>query len=1253
MFIQQIEIDNFKSFVGKTSIPFKRGFTTVSGPNGSGKSNIVDSVLFCLGLSSSRTMRAEKLTDLINNQSAKRREASVEITFNKGKQDLPDSVLQSALSEDDAQRQHSLELLKTLDGSEWVRVARRIKETPSGTTSTYYLNSKPSTLTEIHEFLALFNVSPGCYNVMMQGDVSSIVNMSAVERRKIIDELAGVADFDRKIEAALREMTTTSETIERNHILLSEIDGRLEQLSGEREKALAYQGLKEAQVKLASSVGIVKLKGLNAQLSASQRNLEKAKTQRQSAKETFAKLGDVIATTTLELKQVNETIKKQGEDKLLALAQQMEALKAQVGRRQDAIVGLHQRQEETRAELARFDQDFLKLSDWMANNQSEIDLLKQQEAELKERVTDEKKAVDQHQEALNLLESADSQAHVQRQALRLKLEAAQDQLATLQRESLALKAQQERATESQASKQQQLNSLSYKQEQLQARYTQLSTDFEKLEEQKNRLEAACGQLSGDRQRLQSAFQRTQEQLYKAKQAVASTEAKKMAYEEMSFSRPVEAVLSLGLSGVHGTIAQLATVDADYHTALEMALGGRVQNIVVEDDSIAQAGIRHLQQNRLGRATFLPLNKIKAMVTPRGAAPNYAGVIDYAVNLVSFSTEYATIFAFALGDTLVVESVDAARPLLNKFRMVTLDGSILEKTGAMTGGANQAFRGGNKTVFGGGATTAGSMQDVELSNLRSEVAQLEADKTKIEQHLSRIEVDWGKQSAELATVEQQHQRYLAQLEVLEKQLHEQEQEIAQAQTAPAASAQTLDAKALSAKLATIGKQEQGVEQTIATLKDQMALLEGQASSSQYQESLALLQEAKFQFETYEADFRHIQHTLKQKETELEIRQTSSQEKKDAYATKTTQIAVWDKEIALFYAEIEAVEHQLVGLNEELASMDDEIKEFQAERERLQALLIDHEKQRHNAERAVQEAEQQLIAIQAQIRELEPQIDQLHAQLQTIFEDLEARLADAAFPSLEALNQQIANVQKKMTALEPVNMLAITEFEQVSTRQQELATKLETLATEKEALGNKVHSYEELKRQYFMKAFDSVNKQFKEIYAELSDGHGQLILTNPTDPLAGGLSIEASPRGKKTQRIEAMSGGEKSLTSLAFVFSLQRTMPAPFYALDEVDQNLDGINVEKLAKMVQRESETAQFVVVSLRKPMIDNSDRTVGVTQKRNGVSKVTGIQLREDRPDEPSYLHPMELPMPVSIPKKPVVTPPTGVTEKVLVGRDS
>lgn len=1251
MFIQQIEIDNFKSFVGKTTIPFKKGFTTVSGPNGSGKSNIVDSVLFCLGLSSSRTMRAEKLTDLINNQSAKRREASVEITFNKGKTELPDAVLQAALSEDDAQRQHSLALLATLEASDAVKVARKIKETPSGTTSTYYLNGKPSTLTEIHEFLALFNVSPGCYNVMMQGDVASIVNMSAMERRKIIDELAGVADFDRKIEAALREMTTTTDTIERNHILLGEIQLRLEQLGGEREKALAYQALKEEQATLASSVEIVTLKGLMAQFDAGQRNLDRAKTQRVTAKETYVKLGQAIDTTTAELKHVNETIKKQGEDKLLALTQQMEALKAQVGRRQDGIVGLHQRQEETRAELERLEQDFLKLSDWMANNQSEIDLLTQQEAELKQLVAGERKAVEQHQTALNLLESADSQAHVQRQGLRQQLEHAQDTLAQLQREQLALNAQQAQASQANAVHQQQLQSLQYKQSQLQSRYTSLSAEFETLEEQKNTLEGVCQQLANDKQRLQTALQRTQEQGYKVKQTLASLEAKRLAYEEMSFSRPVEAILGLGLQGVHGTVAQLATVDTQYQLALEMALGGRVQNLVVEDDRVAQAGIRHLQQNRLGRATFLPLNKIKVMSSPKGAAPNVAGVVDYAINLVSFDSTYATVFKFALGDTLVVESVEAARPLLNQYRMVTLYGSILEKTGAMTGGAVQQNRGNNRTVFGGGSASVGSQQDVELSNIRAELVQLEAEKTKIDQHLARLEVEWQKHSTQLTTVTHQHQRYLAQLEVLEKQLNEQAQELESASNQPVEAGHTVALGIVQAQLAALLKQEQTVQTEIVTLQEQMALLEGQTSSTQYQELLALLQEAKFQFETYEADYRHVQNTLKQKETELEIRQSNLQEKQTAYETKTANIGIWDKEIALFYAEIEAIQQQIAVLTQELAGMDDELKAFQAERERLQSLLIDQEKQKHSTERSVQEAEQQLIAIQAQLRELEPNIAQLQAQLLTVFPDLEQRLVDTNFPTQEALTAKIAKLQQKMTALEPVNMLAISEFEQVSTRQAELATKLTTLETEKDALANKVHSYEALKRQYFMKAFESVNTQFKEIYAELSDGHGQLILTNPTDPLAGGLTIEASPRGKKTQRIEAMSGGEKSLTSLAFVFSLQRTMPAPFYALDEVDQNLDGLNVEKLAKMVQRESQTAQFVVVSLRKPMIDNSDRTVGVTQKRNGVSKVTGIQLREDRPeDEGHHAVAMHLPMPVSVPKKPTMVVEDVPSTNAIVG---
>jgi len=265
---------------------------------------------------------------------------------------------------------------------------------------------------------------------------------------------------------------------------------------------------------------------------------------------------------------------------------------------------------------------------------------------------------------------------------------------------------------------------------------------------------------------------------------------------------------------------------------------------------------------------------------------------------------------------------------------------------------------------------------------------------------------------------------------------------------------------------------------------------------------------------------------------------------------------------------------------------------------------------SVERALHEAEEGIILNQAHVRELTPQVDDLKDALLKIYPDLDEQLKEESLKGQDEVTQKIAKLQRKMADMEPVNMKAIDEFTTVTRRQDELNEKVQTLSSERQVLNSRIEGYEAMKRQYFMKAFDSVNQQFQSIYAELSDGYGQLILTSPDDPFQGGLTIEASPRGKKTQRIEAMSGGEKSLTSLAFVFALQRTMPAPFYALDEVDQNLDGINVEKLSNMVLRESKHAQFVVVSLRKPMIENSDRTVGVTQRKNGISKVTGIQLR-------------------------------------------
>jgi chromosome segregation protein len=289
MRIKEIEIDNFKSFQSKTLIPFLDGFTTISGPNGSGKSNIIDCMLFVLGLSSSRTLRAEKLTDLINN-STQKREASVRITF-----------------------------IDDENGGEEFTIKRRIKEGTNGYTSTYYLNDHVTTLTEIHNKLSAFNIYPGCYNVMMQGDVTGIINMGATERRKIIDELAGVGEFDRRIEQAEKEIETVQLRIENSRIILNEIDGRISQLGEERAQALKYQKLKEERQVFINQISLVKYADLRKSIRHIQESITDATKEKAQIEAMMSELEDKILQTKQLLDELNEKVKIKGEDEQIDL----------------------------------------------------------------------------------------------------------------------------------------------------------------------------------------------------------------------------------------------------------------------------------------------------------------------------------------------------------------------------------------------------------------------------------------------------------------------------------------------------------------------------------------------------------------------------------------------------------------------------------------------------------------------------------------------------------------------------------------------------------------------------------------------------------------------------------------------------------------------------------------------------------------------------------------------------------------------
>jgi len=1245
MHIHQITIDNFKSFAEKTVIPFEDGFTTISGPNGSGKSNIIDSILFCLGLSTSRTMRAEKLSDLINNLS-KRKEAIVTITFRKDKDDLIREAQQMALkleqansesdetssdgvekNNDGAEQDSTIEdaeplrsesealtNVKEMDvselGSEFVQISRRIRGNASGYTSTYYLNGKTTTLTEIHDYLGTFNVSPGTYNVMMQGDVAGIVNMSPMDRRKIIDEIAGVAEFDRKIEQAQRELEATGANIERNTILLTEIEGRLEQLGTERDHALKYQKLRDEKIRNEGMLLSAKYIDVKKAIAATHQNLADARKQKEESQGAIQKLVAEIAVTHAELLELSNQVKRKGEDQQIALKKQIEALKGHIARKEDAIRSIDEKTADNNRRIEQMKADIQRMQENANSIDAEIQAFNYQIKELQGLYNDEAKQAQKLEQQFDALTGSSGELSVKRSEIRKKLTTEEDALSLLNRRKLDTEAEIKRNQYEMDLRMRNNREGTEKLETLGTRHEALSREAKDLDLEKSAFEAQLKKLQMDYGQARIDLNQTNSKHQELHREYVQMEARQRAYEEVNFTRAVDAILRSGLEGVHGTVAQLGDVNQDYALAMEIALGGRIQNVVVDDDQVASEGIRLLQESRAGRATFLPLNKIQgARSLP--PLPNDPGVIDYAVNLIDHDYAYRDVFAYALGDTLIVEDSHAARKLLRKFRMVTLDGSLMEKSGAMTGGS-QPNRGKSGSSFGG------NQIEQELQTLQKRLDRAEADKEAHQKKLTSLELKMESVKAEYGTMLQRYSRVSAELDEVTRQLNE----VRQLQTdAVDISDLTEQVTALEAEIVKMESAMKTHQVAMSDLQTELNTIESQLPSDQIDELRERMKEVKFQMDYYDTQMRNVQTDVKSKEMEKNYQLVGIQDSKSRIeqAAQNSQDIAKEKVNAL--EEIELTQRQINELEAQTSELDEELKKLQGERDVVQARLIEQEKQKNIQERNVVQLDEQISAFSLRKRELEPMLQNLVSQLKAADIQPES-IEEDKLPSEEEVNNNIASLTRRMEKMEPVNMLAIEEYDRVGERRNELAEKIETLNQERETLNVKISSFHELKRVTFMKAYESVDNNFRDIFATLSDGQGQLMLTNPDSPFEGGLTIHAQPRGKKMLRIEGLSGGEKSLTSLAFVFAIQRYMPAPFYALDEVDQNLDGINAEKLANMVKRESHGAQFIVVSLRKPMIEYSERTIGVTQRQNGITKVTGIKHREAGEDLPEHTTP-------------------------------
>lgn len=1161
MYIKELEIDNFKSFANGMTIPFLKGFTTIGGPNGSGKSTIIDSILFALGLTSARNLRTEQLSDFISTHT-KKNEAYVKVIFE------PENSEEEAIS-----------------------VARKIKKSSQGYNSIYYMNDKVSTLTDIHTRLEKYQVTPNSYNVMMQSDVISMINCSNLERRKIIDEIAGVADFNRRIEKAQGELLTVEERVKNANLILGEIEGTIERLASEKETALKYQKLKYEKFQLESQITTVKYFEIKRNLELAHQNILEFNKKKKEEEENLRKLEESLIEIKKRYNEISESVKNNGEAEQIETQKQLEELKGQISRKNLAISSLEKTIhdnlktiENAKNGIENHKDKIQKINIQIEEKQKEIasveENIKIQETELQKIL----------EEVSGLNKNADKQIE-ERNNLKKELEKLKEDEWNIKSETIPLESE--------------LNVLKKELENAKKSLSEMNTFKVNYNDNKDKLKLQIEELTKESEDYKLAQENVIYNLDKNKNEISdimhdiqmlqkkiiTIETQKVAYEQTNLDKPIDYVVKSNIRGVHAPMFKLGKVEKEYSTALEVAMGGRMKNIIVDDEDVARVCIDYLKSAKAGVATFLPLNKLrKAPSSLR--IPKEKGVIDYAINLIDFDDRYIDAFYYALGDTLIVEDYDSAKRLIGKYRLVTLDGSLFDKSGAITGGDR-------KTT----GLKFSQNQDDELNKFKSKFNELQNQQKILEDTREELE---SKQE----TIRTNYNNIVtalkgAQLELnnLNKNSENNEVKIEECNKI---------IKGNEPKIQNIEKKLEQYEEKLVELNDKMLSLQDKITEIESKMTEGELKKLKEMTAAIEGKIKEYQNKIQKYNTEINESKRDIEFNKELMKTKEEQIQriLKDNELAAedktkFLDEIKEIEVKSQALEEKIKTLGEKLIELQKQRDLVQEELLGAETKKNKSVNEIEKITEQVESFKERRKILEPQLEEIRNEFKA--NEIDINTLSQTELSTEEITDKIQRLQKRMEDMEPVNMLAIQAYDEVKAKQEEKKEQIATLTKERENILEKMNGYEQVKKEAFIKTYDNINNNFKEIFARLSEGEGTLVLENPENPFEGGLTIEAQPRDKKKQRLSAMSGGEKSITALALVFAIQKYLPAPFYALDEVDASLDGINLNRLIDTIKEQSKNTQFIVVSHKKSMLESGDRTIGVTQKEHGKTCVSGI----------------------------------------------
>ena len=1173
MYLKSIEMQGFKSFADKTKVVFDRGVTAVVGPNGSGKSNITESLRWALGESSAKSLRGGKMPDVIFAGTENRNPlnfASVVVTLDNSSGFI-------------------------VNKNKEIKVERHIYRSGD---SEYLIDGQKVRLRDIHDLFMDTGLGRDSFSIISQGRVEAIFNSKPEERRAIFEEAAGVLKYKTRKKETESKLAQAQGNLDRLDDIIYELDNQVKPLEKQAQTAKKFLELDGQRKELYLDVLVAQLSVGKEKLSEKEAELESVKTELTS-----------YYKQRSELEQENQSLKEK-----------RHRLSVQLDREQAVLLDVTKLISDLERKIEVHKLESSQNESSRQEAQARLENLLTRREQLEEQIEQKQGLLEQLENSLSSLK--EDIAAVDREISYFSEDP--DQVLDYLREQYVALMQEEAEASNRLTKIQQdiANQISLsesKSEDLARLQTEKQTAQEELDKSRKSLEEADHELrqllgryqtkKSELDQVQATYQSEQGRLFDLLDQLKGKQARQSSLEAIlknhsNFYAGVKAVLqeAPSLGGIIGAVSEQLTFDTRYQTALEIALGGASQNVIVEDEATAKRAIAFLKEKRQGRATFLPLTTIK----PRQLSGQQIsllessdGFLGLASDLVTYQPNLDVIFQNLLGTIAIFDTIDhankAARATKFQVRMVTMDGAEIRPGGAFAGGSNRN----NSTTFIKPELDALLGEIAELSSqLQEQESLVAAKKTSLDQTTEALETI--KADGEEARLNQQSARIhqeqaenrLAQLSV--------QYDLQMSQVSPTILTE-LDEEATkeAANVQALNEKKIALEQQINQVRD---------NRDSIQESLQKLQTKKGQLTLVQAEAT----------SQLRFEQIDMRRLQEEKATTEKDIAILEdlinqKVVALEDTTIELLEEQLQAASDKQSQTNQILIRLKFELEDIDGQFEDLEERLQQA----RTKNDDLIRKQAK---LEADCEQAGDTLRTLLGNLtehfklsfEAAQSQAkAVENLASAEQNLKNLERAIRALGPVNLDAIEQYDEVNNRLTFLNEQRTDILSARDLLLDTIHEMDDEVKERFKVTFEAIRESFKQTFKQMFGGGSADLILTENDILTAGVEISVQPPGKKIQSLNLMSGGEKALSALALLFSIIRVKTIPFVILDEVEAALDEANVKRFGDYLNRFDKESQFIVVTHRKGTMAAADAIYGVTMQESGVSKIVSVKLKD------------------------------------------